>query len=171
MDEVVNIIGSHILKILKYSDVTPYNFYLNRRKFVEALGFTSLAFVTRLQLAKQSYSTSAKPNTIDEITNYNNFYEFGTSKTDPAKYAQSLTTDPWEITFEGVSQNKKKFDLAEILKGKAIQERIYRLRCVEGWSMVIPWIGFPLRDLIDELEVDNNAKFVAFETVYTDLRK
>ncbi len=172
MDEVVNIVGSYILKILKYSDVTPHNFYLNRRKFVEALGLASLAFVPTPTIAKQSYSTNAKPNTIEEITNYNNFYEFGTSKTDPAKYAKSLTTDPWEITFEGVSQNNKKFDLAEILKGKAIQERIYRLRCVEGWSMVIPWIGFPLRDLINELELNNNAKFVAFETVYrpTEMR-
>ena len=98
MDEVVNIIGSYVLKILKYSDVTPFNFYLNRRKFVEALGLASLAFVPTPTLAKQSYSTNAKPNTIEEITNYNNFYEFGTSKTDPAKYAQSLTTDPWEIT-------------------------------------------------------------------------
>ncbi len=172
MDKVVNIMGSYILKILKYSDVTPHNFYLNRRKFVEALGLASLAFVPTPTIAKQSYSTNAKPNTLEEITNYNNFYEFGTSKTDPAKYAKSLTTDPWEITFEGVSQNKKKFDLAEILKGKAIQERIYRLRCVEGWSMVIPWIGFPLRDLINELELNNNAKFVAFETVYrpTEMR-
>ena len=172
LHRVVNIIGSYILKNLKYSDVTPHNIYLNRRKFVEALGLTSLAFVATPTTAKLSYSTSAKPNTIYEITNYNNFYEFGTSKTDPAKYAHSLTTDPWEITFEGVSQNKKKFDLPKILKGKAIQERIYRLRCVEGWSMVIPWIGFPLRDLINELEIDNNANFVAFETVYrpTEMR-
>ncbi|MDC3017781.1 protein-methionine-sulfoxide reductase catalytic subunit MsrP [Paracoccaceae bacterium] len=172
MGKLVNIIGSYILEILKYSDVTPHNIYLNRRKFVEALGLTSLAVVATPTTAKLGYSTSAKPNTIDEITNYNNFYEFGTSKTDPAKYAHSLTTDPWEITFEGVSQNKKKFYLPEILRGKAIQERIYRLRCVEGWSMVIPWIGFPLRDLINELEIDNNAKFVAFETVYrpTEMR-
>ena len=154
------------MKILKYSDVTSHNLYLNRRKFIESLGATSLAFAATPVSAKQSYSTSAKPNTIEEITNYNNFYEFGTSKTDPAKYAHSLTTDPWEIAFEGISQNKKRFDIVEILKGKAIQERIYRLRCVEGWSMVIPWIGFPLRDLINELEVDNNTKFVAFETVY-----
>ena len=163
---VVNIIGSFVLKILKYSDVTPFNFYLNRRKFVEALGLASLALVPTPTVAKQNYSTNAKPNTIQEITNYNNFYEFGTSKTDPAKYAHSLTTDPWEITFEGVSQAKKKFDLPEILKGKAIQERIYRLRCVEGWSMVIPWIGFPLRDLINQFELDNNTKYVAFDTVY-----
>ena len=105
------------MKILKYSDVTPHNLYLNRRKFVEALGLTSLAFVATPTTAKQNYSTSAQPNTIDEITNYNNFYEFGTSKTDPAKYAQSLTTDPWEITFEGVSQNKKKFNLVELGPG------------------------------------------------------
>ena len=154
------------MKILKYSDVTSHNLYLNRRKFLGSLGCTSLALVATPAAAKQSYSTTAKPNTIEEITNYNNFYEFGTSKTDPAKYAHSLTTNPWEISFEGISQNKKRFDIVEILKGKAIQERIYRLRCVEGWSMVIPWIGFPLRDLINELEVDNNTKFVAFETVY-----
>ena len=154
------------MKILKYSDVTPHNLYLNRRKFVELLGIASLAFATTPTVAKQNYSIREKPNDIKEITNYNNFYEFGTSKTDPAKYAHSLTTNPWEITFEGISQNKKKFDIAEILKGKAIQERVYRLRCVEGWSMVIPWIGFPLRDLINELEVNNNTKFVAFETVY-----
>ena len=154
------------MKILKYSDVTPYNIYLDRRKFVEALGLASVAFVATPIAAKQSYSTKAKANTIEEITNYNNFYEFGTSKTDPAKYAHSLRTNPWEITFEGILQNNKKFDIAEIIRGKAIQERIYRLRCVEGWSMVIPWIGFPLRDLINELEVDSNTKFVAFETVY-----
>ncbi len=164
--KLVNIIGPHILKILKYSDVTPYNIYLDRRKFVEALGLASVAFVATPIAAKQSYSTKAKANTIEEITNYNNFYEFGTSKTDPAKYAHSLRTNPWEITFEGILQNNKKFDIAEIIRGKAIQERIYRLRCVEGWSMVIPWIGFPLRDLINELEVDSNTKFVAFETVY-----
>ena len=164
--EVVNIIGSHILKILKYSDVTPQNLYLNRRKFVESLGLISLTFATTPILAKQNYSTSAKPNTIEEITNYNNFYEFGTSKTDPAKYAHNLKTNPWEITFKGVPKNKEKFDVAEILKGKVLQERVYRLRCVEGWSMVIPWIGFPLRDLINELEIDNNTKYVAFDTVY-----
>ena len=115
-NEVVNIIGSHILKILKYSDVTPHNLYLDRRKFVEALGVTSLAFVATPIAAKQGYSTKARPNTIEEITNYNNFYEFGTSKTDPAKYAHNLITNPWEITFEGISQHKKKFDIAEILK-------------------------------------------------------
>ena len=101
---VVNIIGSHILKTLKYSDVTPQNIYLSRRKFIKAIGLTSVAFITSPLSAKQTYSTSAKPNTFDEITNYNNFYEFGTSKTDPSKYAHNLTTNPWEISFEGITQ-------------------------------------------------------------------
>jgi sulfoxide reductase catalytic subunit YedY len=162
----VNIMGKHILRKLKYSDVTPWEFYLNRRKFIKSLGLASAALMTTPLLAKQKYSTSAKPNTFEEITNYNNFYEFGTSKTDPAKYAHTLSTNPWEITFEGITQNKKKFDLGEILKGKPIQERVYRLRCVEGWSMVIPWIGFPLRDLINQLDVDNDTKYVAFDTIY-----
>jgi len=153
------------LKSLKYSDVTPQDLYINRRKFVQAIGLTSLAsFATPLS-AKQNYSTLEKPNTFEEITNYNNFYEFGTSKTDPAKYAHNLTTNPWEISFEGISQNKKIFDIAEILKGKALQERVYRLRCVEGWSMVIPWIGFPLANLIKRADPTGSARFVAFETL------
>ena len=163
---VVNIIGSHILKTLKYSDTTPQNIYLSRRKFVKALSLTSAALMASPLSAKQSYSTSASPNTFEEITNYNNFYEFGTSKTDPAKYAHKLTTNPWEITFDGITQKRKKFDIAEILKGKPIQERVYRLRCVEGWSMVIPWIGFPLRDLINQCELDNSTKYVAFDTIF-----
>ena len=163
---VVNIIGPHILKILKYSDTTPQHLYVNRRKFVKALSLASVALATSPLSAKQSYSTSAKPNTFEEITNYNNFYEFGTSKTDPAKYAYNLTTNPWEITFDGITQKRKKFDIAEILKGKPIQERVYRLRCVEGWSMVIPWIGFPLQDLINQFELDNSTKYVAFDTIF-----
>ena len=154
------------MKSLKYSDVTPQDLYINRRKFVQAIGLTSLASLATPLSAKQNYSTLEKPNTFEEITNYNNFYEFGTSKTDPATHAHNLTTNPWEISFEGISQNKKIFDIAEILKGKALQERVYRLRCVEGWSMVIPWIGFPLRDLINQFELDNNTKYVAFDTVY-----
>ena len=154
------------MKSLKYSDVTPQKIYINRRKFVETLGLTSLASLATPLSAKQNYSTIEKPNSFEEITNYNNFYEFGTSKTDPAKYAHILTTTPWEISFEGISKNIKILDIAEILKGKALQERVYRLRCVEGWSMVIPWIGFPLRDLINQFELDNNTKYVAFDTVY-----
>ena len=154
------------MKILKYSDTTPQNCYVNRRKFVKALSLTPLALVTSPLSAKQSYSTSERPNTFEEITNYNNFYEFGTSKTDPAKYAHNLTTSPWEITIDGITQKRKKFEIAQILKGKPIQERIYRLRCVEGWSMVIPWIGFPLRDLINQFELDNSTKYVAFDTIF-----
>ena len=164
--EVVNIIGPYILKKLNYSDATPQNIYLSRRKFVKALSLTSVSLVASPLSAEQSYSTSARPNTFEEITNCNNFYEFGTSKTDPAKYAHNLTTNPWELTFDGITQKRKKFDIAEILKGKPIQERVYRLRCVEGWSMVIPWIGFPLRDLINQFELDNSTKYVAFDTIF-----
>ena len=146
--------------------MTPQDLYINRRKFVQAIGLTSLASLATPLSAKQNSSTIEKPNTFEEITNYNNFYEFGTSKTDPAKYSHNLKTNPWEISFVGILQNKKIFDIAEILKGKALQERVYRLRCVEGWSMVIPWIGFPLRDLINQFEVDSNTKYVAFDTVY-----
>ena len=164
---VVNILGPYSLKLLKYSDVTPQNVYLGRRKFVKALGIASAASLVSYPVsAKQDYSKREKPNTFEEITNYNNFYEFGTSKTDPAEYAHNLTTNPWEITFDGVTQNKRKFDIAEILKGKSIQERVYRLRCVEGWSMVIPWIGFPLRELINQLELDYDTKYVAFDTIF-----
>ena len=164
---VVNILGPYSLKLLKYSDVTPRKVYLDRREFVKALGIASAASLVSYPVsAKQDYSKMEKPNTFEEITNYNNFYEFGTSKTDPAEYAHNLTTNPWEITFDGVTQNKRKFDIAEILKGKSIQERVYRLRCVEGWSMVIPWIGFPLRELINQLELDYDTKYVAFDTIF-----
>ena len=104
------------MKILKYSDVTPQNIYLNRRKFVQAMGLTSITLLTSPLSAKQNYSTSAKPNTFDEITNYNNFYEFGTSKTDPAKYAHNLTTSPWAISFEGITQRRKNLMSLKFLK-------------------------------------------------------
>ncbi len=155
------------MKILKHSDVTPRNIYLGRREFVKALGIASAASLVSYPVsAEQDYSKKGKLNTFEEITNYNNFYEFGTSKTDPAEYAHNLTTNPWEITFDGITQNKRKFDISEILKGKPIQERVYRLRCVEGWSMVIPWIGFPLHELINQLELDYDTKYVAFDTIF-----
>ena len=123
---VVNILGLYSLKLLKYSDVTPQNVYLGRRKFVKALGIASAASLVSYPVsAKQDYSKREEPNTFEEITNYNNFYEFGTSKTDPAEYAHNLTTNPWEITFDGVTQNKRKFDIAEILKGKSIHCLLY----------------------------------------------
>ena len=110
---VVNILGLYSLKLLKYSDVTPQNVYLGRRKFVKALGIASAASLVSYPVsAKQDYSKREKLNTFEEITNYNNFYEFGTSKTDPAEYAHNLTTNPCEITFDGVTQNKRKFDIA-----------------------------------------------------------
>jgi sulfoxide reductase catalytic subunit YedY len=121
---------------------------------------------TSISTEANGSSLSEKTNSFEEITNYNNFYEFGTSKTDPAKYANKLTTNPWEIQIQGAEENNGSQDLEKILKGKDIQERIYRLRCVEGWSMVIPWVGFPLRDLINDFKLNSDKKYVSFETLY-----
>ena len=100
------------------------------------------------------------------MTEYNNFYEFGTSKEDPAKNAGSLKTRPWTVTVEGEVNKPKVFDIEELLKMAPLEERIYRLRCVEAWSMVIPWIGFPLAELIKQVEPTGNAKFVEFISLH-----
>jgi sulfoxide reductase catalytic subunit YedY len=106
-----------------------------------------------------------EPNTFEEITSYNNFYEFGTGKTDPAAYAHMLTTDPWSIEIDGMVDNPGVYSLAEILEGMTIEDRIYRFRCVEAWSMVIPWNGFELADLLTRVGVQDGAQYVAFETL------
>lgn len=98
------------------------------------------------------------------VTGYNNFYEFGTSKSDPARYASAMQTDPWSVRVEGEVLKPKTFALEDLLKLSGMQERIYRLRCVEGWSMVIPWIGYPLSDLLKQVEPTGNAKYVEFVT-------
>ena len=106
-----------------------------------------------------------KPNSLTDITTYNNFYEFGTSKSDPAQYAGSLRTRPWTVAVEGEVKKPKVFDVEELLKLAPQEERIYRLRCVEGWSMVVPWIGYSLAELIRQVEPTGNAKFVEFVTL------
>ncbi|MDH5485374.1 MAG: protein-methionine-sulfoxide reductase catalytic subunit MsrP, partial [Gammaproteobacteria bacterium] len=117
-------------------------------------------------LQKSGFSTTDKPNSFDEITHYNNFYEFGTSKTDPAKNAGDFKTDPWTVKVEGEVSKPGEFNLEDLLKPYTLEERIYRLRCVEGWSMVIPWVGFPLADLIKHFEPTSRAKYVEFTTLY-----
>ena len=155
------------MKKLKYSDVTPEKPYLNRRLFItKTLGFS--AGITSAIISSEGRSAASKnlPNSFEDITNFNNFYEFGTSKTDPARYSKSLKTYPWEIEIDGLVKKNGLYNIEKILKGKNIQERIYRLRCVEGWSMVIPWIGFPLRDLLNDFDIASNARYVSFETLY-----
>jgi sulfoxide reductase catalytic subunit YedY len=106
------------------------------------------------------------PNDYEDITQYNNYYEFGTGKGDPAKYAGSLTTKPWTVTIEGMVDKPGDYAFEDIMKAMTIEERIYRLRCVEAWSMVVPWNGFELADLLNMAGVQSGAKYVAFETAY-----
>ncbi|MEE3203548.1 MAG: protein-methionine-sulfoxide reductase catalytic subunit MsrP, partial [Acidobacteriota bacterium] len=119
-----------------------------------------------VDLRQSQFSTSDAPNSYDEITSYNNFYEFGLQKEDPKRYADELTIEPWSIRVEGhMNKPAANYTLEDILAPHALEERIYRLRCVEAWSMVVPWVGFPLGDLLKRFEPTSRAKFVKFETL------
>ncbi|MBU0654013.1 MAG: protein-methionine-sulfoxide reductase catalytic subunit MsrP [Gammaproteobacteria bacterium] len=149
--------------------VTDFALYQRRRDFLKTLGGIALLSATGLPLtaqAKSAFSTDEEQTDYADITTYNNFYEFGTDKSDPAQYAGSLITSPWSVTVDGACEKPGKFTLEDILKPHAIEERIYRLRCVEGWSMVIPWNGFPLAALLKRFEPTSSAKYVRFETLF-----
>jgi methionine sulfoxide reductase catalytic subunit len=151
---------------LRWSDVTPKGLWLNRRQLIAGTAALAAApALARIEAAPSPYSTDAAPNTLEEITAYNNFYEFGTGKEDPATYAGALTTDPWSIVIDGMVDKPGTYDLADVMKDQPLEERIYRFRCVEAWSMVVPWIGFQLSGLLDRIGVQPGAKFVAFETL------
>lgn len=111
--------------------------------------------------------TTEKLTPYQYVTQYNNFYEFGTDKGDPFSNAQNFQTDPWQVEIKGEAEITGKFNLEDILKPHDLEERIYRLRCVEGWSMVIPWIGFPLADLLKRFKPNSNARYIRFETLYS----
>ena len=155
------------------SEITPKEVFLNRRSFMA--GAATLAALPAFDIqhadaavlkGKPSpYSTKDEPQPLDVITNYNNFYEFGTGKGDPAANAGSLTTDPWSIDVGGLVNNPGKIDVADLISKYDLEERIYRLRCVEAWSMVIPWIGIPLSAVLNKFERQGSAKYVAFETL------
>ncbi|MDC7691903.1 protein-methionine-sulfoxide reductase catalytic subunit MsrP [Vogesella indigofera] len=147
------------------ADITPQAVYLNRRQFMAGSAglLLPVSAIAALPATKSPLSTSEKPNSRDDITSYNNYYEFGTGKEEPALYARRLKTRPWTVTVDGEVTKARSFDIDSLLKMK-LQERIYRLRCVEGWSMVIPWIGFPLADLLKQVQPTSRAKYVAFET-------
>lgn len=163
--------------------VTPQSVYLKRREFMlgaaAAIGGTALApfaqaeqklptadFAAKASASKTLITTDEALNSFDEITQYNNFYELGTGKTDPYENADALTTSPWRVTVGGHCEKPGQYTLEDILKPHPFEERIYRLRCVEAWSMVIPWLGFPLLDLIKRFAPTSKAKYVAFETLY-----
>lgn len=150
------------------NEVTDYALYQRRRDFLKTLGGIALLGVGGLPLmaqAKSAFSTDEEATSFEDITTYNNFYEFGTDKGDPARYAGTLQTSPWSITVDGECAKPGKFTLEDILKPHGREERIYRLRCVEGWSMVIPWLGFPLADLLQRFQPTSKAKYVRFETL------
>ncbi|MBF9048670.1 protein-methionine-sulfoxide reductase catalytic subunit MsrP [Roseobacter sp. HKCCD9010] len=146
---------------LTWADVTPKEMYLNRRQIMAGSG----ALLGAGLIGGQAQAQDLEPNTWEEITNYNNFYEFGTGKDDPAAHAHMMTTEPWEIVVDGLVDNPGTYSFAEIMEGMTVEERIYRLRCVEAWSMVVPWNGFELADLLERVGVQDGAQYVAFETL------
>ena len=152
------------------AEITPKEAYLNRRQLMTGMGALAAAGAAGPALAKlttvpSKYSTDMKPNSLEDITHYNNFYEFGLQKTDPAAYAGKLTVDPWSVEIGGLVDKPGTYALDDILKGVTLEERVYRFRCVESWSMVIPWDGFPLSTLLDRVGVQPGAKYIAFQTV------
>ncbi len=172
---------------IKSSEITDKQTYLSRRDFMSAttrsLGVLAAGLAapglilasqqaegsttTKLSvLHKSVLSTNEALTPYKDVTTYNNFYEFGTDKYEPAKLAGTLNPRPWTITVEGEVKHQKTFDIDALLKIAPLEERIYRLRCVEGWSMVIPWIGFPLSALIKQVDPNSNAKFVEFISLY-----
>ncbi|TVQ29621.1 MAG: protein-methionine-sulfoxide reductase catalytic subunit MsrP [Geminicoccaceae bacterium] len=153
------------------SAITPKSAWLNRRRLMAGLGaglaVPSLAWARSLPPAAPWPGSTDEPLTSFEVaTGYNNFFEFGTGKDDPARLAHSLRPDPWSVEVTGEVERPTVFDLDDLLASFALEERIYRLRCVEAWSKVIPWIGFPLADLLDAVGLTSRARYVAFETLY-----
>jgi sulfoxide reductase catalytic subunit YedY len=167
---------------IPYSEITPKSVYMNRRDFMKAAslaggalaaggfsgsGSTALA-ATKLQYIKSDLSTKGEElTTLRDITTYNNFYEFGTEKEDPHQNAKEFRTNPWKVSIEGQVKKSMSYDVDSIIKmHPSLEERVYRLRCVEAWSMVIPWIGIPLASVIKAVEPTSKAKYVAFQTLH-----
>lgn len=163
-------------KDIKENEVTDFEIYQNRRKFMKTTAGIGIAAVSGLPIMQANakstkrivspYSTDEKPTDYDDITSYCNFYEFGTGKSDPKRKAHTLITSPWSVVIEGECAKPGRYNLEDLLKPVSIEERIYRFRCVEGWSMVIPWMGFPLVDLIKRMQPTSKAKYVYFETLH-----
>ncbi len=159
---------------LKESDVTPYDVYQQRRTFIKSgLAMAAMSIVpidvqSKIALEKFSsgaFSTDEEKTPLKDITSYNNFYEFGVDKRDPARNAHKLIPDPWSVEISGEVEKPGNYALEDILQPHNLEERIYRLRCVEGWSMVIPWLGFPLADLIKRFQPTSKANYIEFTTL------
>jgi sulfoxide reductase catalytic subunit YedY len=142
------------------SEITPELFWLNRRQIVSGALCSGLVGT----IAAPSLAEVLAPNSWEDITNYNNYYEFGTGKGDPAANAHRLNTNRWSIVVDGMVDNPGRYSLPDLLTGLTPEERVYRFRCVEAWSMVVPWNGYELRDILDIVGVKSSAKYVSFET-------
>jgi sulfoxide reductase catalytic subunit YedY len=181
---------------IKSSEITDKKVYLNRRLFMRGAALVGTTAATGLlyrklnspsveapkgerlasvatsateESARKGFTVNEKLTSLEDITNYNNFYEFSTSKGGVASESKGFVTRPWSVSVEGLVNKPATFDLEELLKLPQ-EERVYRLRCVEGWSMVIPWVGFPLSTLLDKVEPTSQAKYVAFQTLYDPKR-
>ncbi|PHS70261.1 MAG: protein-methionine-sulfoxide reductase catalytic subunit MsrP [Methylophaga sp.] len=164
------------------SEITDYQTYLNRRQFLNRAAIAASASMMPLSMAhaasepvptfknliKSQYSTDEELNTFEQITTYNNFYEFAVNKTYPSQMATNFpdNSKPWRVVIEGECDKPGEYDYDDLVRPFSMEERIYHFRCVEGWSMVIPWVGFPLADLIKRAQPNSKAKFVEFTTLY-----
>jgi sulfoxide reductase catalytic subunit YedY len=166
---------------IRSSEITDKKVYMRRREFIRAAGLTAAGAALGVDdahaqswprvkipgtIQPSGWGKGEKPNAYEDIATYNNFYEFGTEKGDPAANAHTLKTTPWTVKVEGLVAKPADYHLEDILKPQALEDRIYRLRCVERWSMVIPWVGFPLANLLKRIEPKSTAKFVEFTTLF-----
>jgi sulfoxide reductase catalytic subunit YedY len=170
---------------IRSSEITDKKLYLRRREFIEAAAFGAVGAATagfgvppadaapswpRVKVpnfTKTDYGTGEKPNSYQDITTYNNYYEFGTDKEDPANNAGTLKTKPWTVKVDGLVAKPADYQLEDFIKPYALEERVYRMRCVEAWSLVIPWVGFPLANLLKTVQPTPAAKFVEFTTLFS----
>lgn len=167
---------------LTEAQVTPESLYRSRRDIVKAMGLAAGASFLmpalpaaaveapenkrpKLSYVDGGYGTDEELTPFEAVTTYNNFYEFGTGKGDPVRFAHRMATKPWSVTVEGAVANPGVYDFEDLIRPHQLLERVYRLRCVEGWSMVVPWVGVPLKDIISRLEPTLDAKYIQFETL------
>ncbi|MDF1588300.1 MAG: protein-methionine-sulfoxide reductase catalytic subunit MsrP [Gammaproteobacteria bacterium] len=178
----MHVIAKKRLGKMPAGEITDHKLYLNRRQFINAATAITTASLLQSSLVRaaetpeptftnlvtSNYSTQASPTPFDAVTTYNNFYEFGTDKASPAILATEFPdkTKPWHVTIDGECDKPGQYDYDDLIRPFTLEERIYRFRCVEGWSMVIPWVGFPLADLIKRAQPNSKAKFVQFTTLY-----
>ncbi|HEY2930266.1 MAG TPA: protein-methionine-sulfoxide reductase catalytic subunit MsrP [Acidobacteriota bacterium] len=168
-----------------YSEVTPKSVYVNRREFLKDAGCAGAGLVAAREMVKiispeisvlagtklnvssrGQFSTDEKQTPFDKVSTYNNYYEFGTGKEDPSEKAKNFKTSPWSVSVEGLVNKPKTYDMDSILKLAPLEERVYRHRCVEAWSIVVPWIGYSLSHLIKQVEPNSKARYVAFQTYF-----